>query len=928
MRFLFSSVMVSKLMPMKRFSVMLKVLGSIPLCFLSCILTISSGHADTSREVVMSAAEFGYPPYSIVAESGEADGFSVELLREALAAVGHKVSFETGPWNEVKQMLVDRQVDVLPLVGISPERKHHFDFSFPYLTMHGAIVTRHDDDKVASFADLKGKNVVVMQGDNAEEFMLRNDFGVKLITRPSYDVALQELAAGQHDAVVMQKLLFQDLSRELGLRNLQALGPFDDGFKQQFAFAVAKGDGDLLDLLNEGLALTMKDGTYGRLYRRWITHFESDYWKTRRIVVGGDLEYPPYEYLDENGEPAGYNVELTRALATSLGIDVVIKLGKWNKIREGLSAGDIDIVPGMFYSLERENDFHFSQPHTVIQHVAVFRHGEVEPKTLEDLAGQRVVVMAGDIMHDRVVEQDIKVARLDTVATQELALREVARGNSDYALVAKLPAHYWIKEKNWSELSVGGESFFSPEYCYATGHGNEEILGHFSDALASLNASGTYQKIYKEYLGVYAGQDRYYLKYVPYIILGLIVAVLLEVFWAYRLKRQVSIKTRSLEQEIDEHKLTQEKLFERQEMVSLLLDSTAEGIYGVDLNGRCIFINQSACNMLLYDSDRIVGGTIHDLIAVQDTTDQESHECRVKNVTDTKTPVHVDLEKLKKSDGSFLSVSCSIHPMIKEGIVSGAVVTFVDISETEKLKKQQIHNAQMAAVGRLAANIAHEINNPAQAIISLSEVLQSLPEMPDTASRIAGQILNEGVRIGDLVKTTLHYSRKGSGSAKLFRLEEVVNEVLSLLNVKLKNSSVEVSVENVDELPSVKGFQRDFEQIFINLICNSIDSFNKNKNFQNERRIIIGGEFLKAEENIIISVYDNGCGINAELLERVTESFFTTKDPVEGTGLGLSIVKDLADKNGCSLDIESIENEYTRVNLTLKYLTQENLAAS
>ncbi|MHB8707959.1 MAG: transporter substrate-binding domain-containing protein, partial [Desulfuromonadales bacterium] len=107
--------------------------------------------------VVSSASEYDYPPYCIVTPDNQADGFSVELLRAALKAMGREVSFQIGSWNEIKQKLADGRVQVLPLVGRTPERESDFDFTFPYLTMHGTIVVRDDETGIRTLADLADK---------------------------------------------------------------------------------------------------------------------------------------------------------------------------------------------------------------------------------------------------------------------------------------------------------------------------------------------------------------------------------------------------------------------------------------------------------------------------------------------------------------------------------------------------------------------------------------------------------------------------------------------------------------------------------------------------------------------------------------------------------------------------------------------------
>src|ERR1043165_2685264 len=93
------------------------------------------------------------------------------------------------------------------------------------------------------------------------------------------------------------------------------------------------------------------------------------------IIVGGDRDYPPYEFLDKNGQPAGYNVDLTRAIAEVMGMSVEFRFGTWSEIRAGLMSGDIDVLQGISWSEERAKLMEFAPPHAIVHH-AIFARKE------------------------------------------------------------------------------------------------------------------------------------------------------------------------------------------------------------------------------------------------------------------------------------------------------------------------------------------------------------------------------------------------------------------------------------------------------------------------------------------------------------------------------------------------------------------------
>lgn len=549
---------------------------------------------------VLSGCEPDYLPYCIVTPDQQADGFSVELLRAALQAVGREVVFRTGPaWPALKQDLADGRLQVLPLVGRTPEREALFDFTFPYLTMHGTIVVREGTNILVP-ADLKARQVAVLQGDNAEEYLRRANLGALVVPRPSFETALRELSGGQHEAVVIQKLLALQLMQKAGLTNLVLVGPPIKDFTQSFCFAVRQGDSELLAALNEGLAIVMADGTYRALHTKWFSALEALGRTKSRIVVGGDSNYPPYEFLDRNGQPAGFNVAITRAIARQMGLPIEIRLGTWSSIRKGLGSGDIDMVQGMFYSVEREREFTFSPPHAIIQHSIVVRTGTPVPVDMKDLAGKSVLVMAGDIMEDLAKAQGYG-GQLVAVPTQQEALRLLAAGQHDGALVAKVPALYWIAKNGWRNLRVSELPVASAEYCYAVLHGNDGLLSQVSEGLAALKASGEFRRIQNEWLGPYEGTGMHRRTVVKYLLVMLVplLALLTAAFlWSRSLQRQVAIRTQTLQQEVAVRHSAEAALRVKEAELLAVLDATPFPVALVDLEDDNIkFWSRSALSL-------------------------------------------------------------------------------------------------------------------------------------------------------------------------------------------------------------------------------------------------------------------------------------------------------------------------------------------
>ncbi len=218
------------------------------------------------------------------------------------------------------------------------------------------------------------------------------------------------------------------------------------------------------------------------------------------IRVGGDHDYPPYEFLNEDGEPDGYNVEMTRAIAEVMGMQVDIRLGDWNRMRQALETGEVDVLQGMVFSSERADKYGFSPSHAIVHQSIFARKGEGEARELSDLRGKAVIVQRGGIMHDHLLHNDVG-ARLVLVDTHAIGLRLLASGKHDYALVANLPGLYLGRELELSNIVPVGQPFRPQRYGYAVGKGNEALLAGFSEGLAILKNTGRHQQIYDKWLG-------------------------------------------------------------------------------------------------------------------------------------------------------------------------------------------------------------------------------------------------------------------------------------------------------------------------------------------------------------------------------------------------------------------------------------------
>lgn len=374
----------------------------------------------------------------------------------------------------------------------------------------------------------------------------------------------------------------------------------------------------------------------------------------------------------------------------------------------------------------------------------------------------------------------------------------------------------------------------------------------------------------------------------------------------------------------------------------MILNSAGEGILGLDRRGLTIFMNPAGEKLLGWDSGSAIGRDHREILSFAPADSEQpapSGECPIGAILESGTAFHGDDRHFCRRDGSRFPVEYTATPIRNdEGNIEGAVVTLLDITgrkETEaalqqsysemdalnrtleekvaertrlledknrqliKTQEELVRTEQLAAVGSLAAGVAHEINNPAAIIRGNGEILlrKLSPEAPGREE--VGEILKNTERISRITQNLLIFAREQVINPEEVQVNHLLLDILAQVPHQVACEDVEFVRELARDLPPLFGDKVKLRQVLNNLVLNALQAM--------EGKGTLTVATRRHKEMIEMHVMDSGPGIPTELRGRIFNPFFTTKRT--GTGLGLSVSYGIVRAMGGSIDVESIPGE-------------------
>ncbi len=360
--------------------------------------------------------------------------------------------------------------------------------------------------------------------------------------------------------------------------------------------------------------------------------------------------------------------------------------------------------------------------------------------------------------------------------------------------------------------------------------------------------------------------------------------------------------------DITERNLAEDALRRSEEKYRSIFENIAEGIYQSTEDGRFLTVSPSLIRMLGYQSaEEVMQLNLNsDVFADANIRAALNRQTRKNGVN-----LYAEVN-WKKKDGSVFSILLNDRAVYDaQGKFQYYEVTVEDISERKKLEQHLFQAQKTESIGRIAGGVAHDMNNMLAVILPTAEMLKQFSHDSELVKKYAEVISNSTRRASEIVKQLLVFARQKPPKMASMKLNELIRETQKMLDHFIgKNIKIELHLET---LPLIEADMTQLQQVLMNLCVNARDAMPKGGVLRIATRIVhLNEAACRFKENLSPGyhvewrVSDTGCGMAQELISKIFEAFFSTKEVGQGTGLGLAVVKSIVLNHHGSIEVESL----------------------
>jgi two-component system, cell cycle sensor histidine kinase and response regulator CckA len=375
-----------------------------------------------------------------------------------------------------------------------------------------------------------------------------------------------------------------------------------------------------------------------------------------------------------------------------------------------------------------------------------------------------------------------------------------------------------------------------------------------------------------------------------------------------------TLRTRSIVRDLRPERKWQLALDVSEQRFERLFAEAPIGVALLDNGLKIIECNAALQRMLRRPSTAIVNNDFAELLRDEDRGSTIARLKQALTANENMRPMEVHLLGERHIIAMiYIKQFAAVGKTITEGgeRQSGLVLYFIDITEQKSMEFQFAQSQKMQAIGQLAGGIAHDFNNLLTAMIGFCDLLLQRHKPGDQSFADIMQVKQNGSRAANLVKQLLAFSRQQTLQPQLLNMVDILADLTNLLQ-RLIGSNVTMTMHHGRDLPPVLADKNQIEQVVINLVVNARDAMQsggkvsiRSANHHQHHVVVRGQDEMPIGDYVSIEVVDSGSGIPPEIMQRIFEPFFSTKEIGQGTGLGLSTVYGIVRQTGGFIEVES-----------------------
>mgnify|MGYP000238062494 CR=1 FL=1 len=832
-----------------------------------------------------------WPPYNFN-ENGLPKGFSIDYMNLIAKKLDLKIEYVSNKrWKDYLEMLKNKDLDIMLNIVNTPKRAKYINFTSEYGKNLPAIYTLRDRVDIHSLEDLKGKTVSVPEGFYTQGILEK--YYPKINIKFTKDIleALKSVAFKNTDAAISDYAVANYLLQKNTINNVSAVSNIKDKrFERLLTIGVRKDLPILRNIIQKAI-YNITDEELITLRRKWfgeekkslnkILHFskkEKNYLQAMGdIKMCVDPDWAPYESLVD-GKHTGMVEDYVKYFSKLINRSITLVPTKtWQESLDYIKNKRCDILPAAGMTIERLDYLNFTKPYMVSSFVIATTNDKEFIEDLKEIIEKHVGMVKGysaiNIFKNKYPQ--LKIKEYDNITK---GLEAVGKGEIYGFIDTPATISHIINKNKLFELKIAGKLPQTWELGVGIRNDHPLLLSIFQKLISSLSTEEK-NDIYQKWVSIKYEQGFNYDLFWK-VILPIVSILIIIIFYLWNIK---------LKQEIRNRKKLEKKLKTSINDFKTLVNSTLEAIFIFDKHGYCIEANNEAIKLFGFKNSADILGK-HMLYLGNEDFQKFSFDDEIQN-----NAIAYEASFKKNTGVSFPALVKGIHSSRgRKKIYITSIIDLSDLKEKEKLLFQQ---SKMALMGEMMSAIAHQWRQPLNAIAALNMTVETKLEFNDNSLT-----LQDYSPVSEKIQNQLNYMSKTiddfrdffipSKRKVNFSIGKAIHNVYEMISPQLKSHNIQVTIDAQSII--INGYQNEFKQVLINIINNSKDAILSKK--RKVGYIVIEVTALK-EKSTLISISDNGGGIDEEIILKIFDPYFTTKFTSQGTGIGLYMSKMIIEKS-------------------------------